>query len=258
MVTILAVAVGVTVLVDQGLRGGTGSDDQVVAASTTSSSTTSTSSTTTTAPAPGDVRVTGTVTAVHLEGAVLDPRDLPTPLTVTADRGFGNGGRLSGVTVDGTPVTIEWDAGRPFVLSSGGALVVDPVRIDLTAEGLRLNLADGVHGLQPGTYHLDTPVALGSSGVAEARESVVFAATDASTFEPRGDAALFLGRDQPRRVVGPGRVHLEGALQLQDGAGTRSIGSLDAGEGAYDLTLTPAADGGWTVTALLGGEVTAT
>jgi hypothetical protein len=183
---------------------------------------------------------------------------VPTPLTITADRGFGNGARLSGVTVEGTPVTIEWDAGRPFVLSSGGGLVLDPVRIDLTPEGLRLNLADAIHGLVPGTYHLDTPVALGSSGVAEARESAVFAATESSRLELRGDAALLLGPDQPRHLLGPGRVHLEGTLELTDAGGTRTVASLDAAEGPFDLTLTPTAGGGWAITAQLGGELSAT
>src|SRR4051794_13573280 len=91
-----------------------------------------------TVPAAGQIAVEGTITELHLEGAQLDPRTYPTPLTVTSDRGFGNGGEINGVTVDGSPASIVWDGGRPFVLASGGGLVLDPVNADLAAEGIRL------------------------------------------------------------------------------------------------------------------------
>ena len=258
MSTVLAAAVALTVLVSQGMERGSDGDDQVVGGAV--STTTAPPATTTSSrplPAAGSVAVTGPVTALHVEAGVLEPRAVPTPLTVSANAGFGNGGRLTGVLVDGTKATIEWDAGRPFVLSSGGALVLDPVRVDLTAEGLRLNLADAVHRLTPGTYRLDTPVAVGTSGVAAARESVVFDADAESTFEARGDAALFLG-EGPRRLLGPGTVQVEGTFEVTGPDGTRQASRLDMAEGAFDLTLSPAAGGGWTVAARLGGEVTAT
>ena len=258
MTTIVVAVAALTVLISNGLdRGGGAGGDQVIAVP--GSTTTSASSTSTTSGISPDAaaRVSGTVTAVHLEGAVVDPREVPTPLTVTADRGFGNGGRISGVTVEGTRATIEWDAGTPFVLSSGGALVLDPVRMDLTPEGLRLNLADAVHTFVPGTYHLDTPVAVGTTGVASARESVVFDASAESTFEPRGDAALFLTDAKARHLLGPGAVHLEGTLEVTDPSGEHAVTRLDAAEGAYDLVLTPAAGGGWSVEGLLAGDLTA-
>jgi hypothetical protein len=257
MATIVAATAALTVLVSNGLDRGSDADDQVVVAPGSTSSTTTTPSTVAGVSSASATRVRGTVTALHLEGAVPEPRQVPTPLTVTAERGFGNGGAIAGVTVDGSPAAIEWDAGRPFVLSSGGALVLDPVRIDLTPDGLRLNLADAVHTFSPGTYELDTPVAVGSSGVAGARESVAFDAVAESTFEPRGNAALFLSGTSPRRLLGPGVVHLEGTLEVTDPSGARTTSRLDATEGAYDLTLTQTADGGWTVEGLLGGDVTA-
>src|SRR3546814_4983759 len=63
---------------------------------------------------------------VLLTGAVLQPREVPTPLTVQSQRGFGNGGQITSVEVEGRASTISWDGGRPLVLSSGGPLVVDP------------------------------------------------------------------------------------------------------------------------------------
>jgi hypothetical protein len=258
MTTILAAAAALTVLISNGLDRGSSSEDQVVATSGTSSSTTSSTPTTVTGvSSAAATRVSGTVTTLRLEGAVLEPRQVATPLTVTAERGFGNGGRMAGVTVDGSHATIEWDAGRPFVLSSGGALVLDPVTVELVPEGLRLDLAGAVHTFTDGTYHLDTPVAVGSSGVAGARESVDFEATGGSTFEPRGNAALVLGSAKPQHLLGPGIVHLEGTLELTDASGSRAVTRLDAAEGSFDLILTPTASGGWTVEGLVAGDVTA-
>ena len=256
MATIVVAVAALTVLISNGLDRGASGSDQVIAAP--GSTTTSAGSASTTSEISPDAasQVSGTVTAAHLEGAVVDPREVPTPLTITAERGFGNGGRLAGVTVEGTAATIEWDAGTPFVLSSGGALVLDPVRIDLTGEGLRLNLADAVHTFVPGTYQLDTPVAVGTSGVAGARERVVFDASAQSTFEPRGDAALFLSSAKARRLLGPGVVHLEGTLEVTDPSGARTVTRLDAAEGAYDLIFTPTATGGWSVEGLLAGDIT--
>jgi hypothetical protein len=256
MTTILAATAGLTILISEGLGRGSDGGDQVITNPNATVSTSTTTSTATSAVPDSAATVTGTITALHLEGAVVDPREITTPLTVIADRGFGNGGRITGVLVDGTPATIEWDAGRPFVLSSGGAMVLDPVRMDLTPEGIRLNLADAVHLFTAGNYHLDTPVAVGTSGVAGARESVVFSATAESRFEARGDAALFLDAARPRHLLGPGVVHLEGTLEISDATGKRTVGRVDAAEGAFDVTLTPVAGGGWTVRALLGGELT--
>lgn len=261
MTSILAAAAALTVLASVGLErlGDDGDDggDQVVARPPDATATT-TSTVPTSAEVPaGAAQVTGTVTAMHLELAVPAPREIPAPFTVIADRGFGNGGSVNGVLVDGTPATIEWDAGRPFVISSGAALVLDPVRMDLTPEGVRLNLADGVHAFTPGLYDLDTPVAVGTSGVASARETVTFEASAESRFEPRGDAALFLDASAPRRLDGPGVVHLEGTLEVTDASGRRMATRLDATEGPFELTITPLAGGGWTIDGRIGGGITA-
>ena len=93
--------------------------------------------------------------------------------------------------------------------------------------------------------------------MAGARESVVFDAVEASTFEPRGDAALVLAPAEPRHLLGPGVVHLEGTIEVRDASGTRTVTRLDAAAGAFDLVLTPASGGGWTVEGRLGGDVAA-
>jgi len=261
MTTILATVVGLTVLVSQRVEGDGGAGGaQIVMGpdGTPDLGATSTTVAGTSVPPAGQLQVSGTVTAVHIEGAVVDPRELATPFTVVSERGFGNGGELNGVKVEGTPASVVWDGGRPFVLSSGGAMVLDPVTVDLVPEGLRLALGDAVQGFTPGTYQLDTPVAVGTSGVAGARDSVTFDADDSSSFSARGDAAVVLPPDAARHLLGPGVVHLEGTLELTDAAGSRSATTLDAAAGAFDLTLSPTPGGGWSITAILQGETTTT
>ena len=260
----LLAAGGVTYLASERLDLGGDGGDQVVSgpdgtvAPGTGDTTTTTGPTGSVVPAPGQTQVTGVVTVVGIDDAVLDPRNVPTPLTVVSDRGFGNGGELTGVTVDGQPASVVWDGGRPFVLVSGGGLELDPVRVDLTPEGLRLTLGGGAHAVQPGSYELDAPVAVGTAGVASARDGVAFTADGSSLFEAKGDAGLVLTGDAPRRFLGPGTVRLEGTLEITDADGTRTVSTIEATSAAFELTLTPVAGGGWSVTATLQGETVAT
>ncbi len=195
----------------------------------------------------GELRVEGSVTAVHLEGAVPDPQPIPTPLTIESERGFGNGAELTGVLVEGRESAIVWDGGRPFVLSSGPGLSLEPVTVELTEEGLRLALGNGEHELEPGTYRLDTPVAVGRSGVATPMDSVTFEATEDTRLEARGDAALLLGATEGQRFVGPGFVHLEGELLIDQAEGVQPATSLDLSSNPFDLELTAFDDGRWSV-----------
>lgn len=221
----LALTVAVTALAS-GRLDGASAGDQVVAPER---------------PTPGErsgqIEVTGTLTSLRLHGAALDPRSMPTPLTITSERGFGNGATLTRVGVDGTESSIVWDGGRPFVLAGDGGLIADPVVVDLVPEGLRFLLGGSTHRLVPGGYQLDTPVAIGTSGVATPRDSVAFTATDDTRLEGRGDAALVVGLSQPQRLRGPGRVEIEGALELTDATGVRSTSALVMDLAAFDLTV---------------------
>jgi hypothetical protein len=201
-------------------------------------------------PASGQVRISGTVTVLRLEGALLEPRLVPTPLTVVSDRGFGNGGEITGAQVARRDSEIVWDGGRPFVLSSGPGLVLDPVSVELVPEGLRLLLGGGVHGLEAGEYRLNTPVAVGSGGLATAHDALTFLAGPDTLFAASGDTALVLGPAGPHRFLGPGGIHLEGDLEVLDDRGRSAQSTFDIGEGAFDLVLTPGAAGGWTVTGI--------
>src|SRR5687768_9003310 len=103
MTAVLVIVAALTVVVATQLdRSGDGSD-QVIGPDGTPGpgETTTTEGDPTVVPAEGQVLVSGAVTAVELGDARLDPADVPTPLTVASDRGFGNGGEITGVTVDG-------------------------------------------------------------------------------------------------------------------------------------------------------------
>jgi len=245
----LAVVVGLTVLVhDQIDVGGDGGDQIVSGAGTLPEANGSTiPGEPVLVPGPGQVEVHGTVTAVLIVDAVLEPRDVPTPLTITSERGFGNGGEVTGVEIDGAPSTIVWDGGRPFTLSSGGALLLDPVDLALVPAGLQAVLGRSNHALSPGTYQLDTPVAVGQEGVATPRDTVTFDAVEGTLFEARGDASVIFGPDAPRRFVGPGKVLLAGTLEVTDADGTRTETTVATEVAAFDLTFTPDGAGGWTV-----------
>src|SRR3546814_12088322 len=76
-----------------------------------------------------------------------------------------------------------------------------------------LVLGGGAHALTPGPYQLDTPVAVGTEGIATPRDSVAFTAVEGTLLEARGDASIILG-DGAHRLVGPGRVLIGGALEV--------------------------------------------
>jgi hypothetical protein len=223
------------------------SDDSVTVSGPTSTTTADTSL------KPDQVRVSGTITGIHVDGAVVDP--LPLPLTITApQRGMGNGAEIAGVTVLGKPAQIAWDAGRPLVLTSGGPLLLDPVGVDLTPAGVVLNLGGAVHGFTPGTYRIDAPVAVGQSGLARPKDRVDFDASATSTMAVHGVGTITIGPPTAVVLRGPGHVTLAGALQVTTAAGTHSLAKLELMAGPFEITLTPGA-AGYTIAALLQGQV---
>jgi hypothetical protein len=225
------------------------SDDDSTTATTLPGDTT-----VTTSGAPGASTVTGQVTAVHLTGAVLDPRVLSTPFTMTATRGFGNGAQLPGVRVNGAISYINWDGGRPFVLSSGPGIQLDPATADLTPDGVRLLVGDTAEPFLPGTYRLDTPVAVGGASTTPVeKDAVTFTVQDGdgAQLQPTGDASILLGDGGAVHLKGPGRVHLVGSFTVTVDGKRHSAKTLDLDAGPYDLVFTPASGGRWSV----AGEV---
>jgi len=201
-------------------------------------------------PAEGQVIVTGKIDTAHLDGAGVHP--LPMPLTVTtATRGEG-GATITPVTVNGKTTSIEWNAGQPLPLEGdGGSLVLGPISVQVGNDILLV--LDGVHSLAPGTYTINTSVAVGSTP----KDSVTFTATDKTTIEFRGTATT----PPPTPGVGvgiggSGAATISGNLTIEhpDGSTTTASGiTLDSG--SYFLNLTPDPAGGFTVQATLQGPV---
>lgn len=243
--SVLLIVIGFTVVLYDRLDDGGRAGDQVV--SGTDSADPADGGTEDDSASSGLIEVAGRVTAVHFEDAVLDPRTVGTPLTITSERGLGNGGELTGVTVSGKPSSVVWDGGRPFVLSSGPGLVLEPATVDLIDGKLRYTIGGTSSTVVAGDYELDTPVAVGGTGIATPRDAVEFTAGRGSQFEAKGDAALVLPDDASHTFTGPGLVHLEGDLEISRTEGGQAASSLDLRSGPFELTLSPTADGGWTV-----------
>ena len=200
----------------------------------------------TAAPAEGQVIVTGTVTAAHLEGVAIT--SLATPITVTtATRGQG-GATLTPVLVNGKPTSIEWTAGQPLPLSGdGGSLTLSPVTVEVT-DGIALVL-DGVQVVAPGSYQIATPVAVGS----QPKDSVFFTATDKTTIQFRGTATTPLPTPD-LTADGSGPLSLQGTLTIAHPNRTTSQASaITLDSGTYTIKLTPADGGGFNVEATLQG-----
>ena len=246
MASTVLIVVGLTVVLHDHLdSGGTKRADTSTVGGTGATTPTTRRATEVT---PGAVTVAGTITSVHIEGAVLDPRTVPTPLTLTATPGFGNGAELTGVTVAGSPSVIVWNGGRPFLLASGPGVTLDPVVADLGADGLRLSLGNGAHKLVPGAFQLNTPVAVGGESTTPIeRNSVAFTAGPNALLEGQGDAALlFPHTGAPVHLTGPGLARLKGAITITQSGHHRSVKTVDLSAGPFDLDFTPIA-GGWAV-----------
>jgi hypothetical protein len=198
-------------------------------------------------PGKGQVFVTGSVTSANIQGAILAP--LATPFTVTPlSRGSG-GATFTPVVVNGNTTSIDWQTGQPLPLSGdGGSLQLSPVTCTV-ADGAIAVVLDGVHVVTPGTYTIDTSVAVGP----QPRDSVTFTAGDTTTVEFRGGATTPLPTAD-LKTRGTGTVTLEGALTVARSDKSRTpLPSITLDNGAFEITLTPTGNGDFTLTAILQG-----
>lgn len=235
---LLAVAVIGGLTLGIAVLAGVGDDDD------TARSTTSTAAVTGPALAAGQVAVTGTATNVSVIGAVVD--SVVVGQVTTPSAGLGAAATFQGVLVDGVRSTISWDAGRPLTFAPSTPLRLRPAPINLTAGPASMTVAfpDGaVHRLEPGEYELQTPVAVGSDGLATPMERVTFTATQDSTVSFTGGASATI-LPIAMSVRGPGQVGIEGTLLVRrpDDTVTQAT-QVGLPAGSFELTLTPAADG---------------
>jgi hypothetical protein len=189
-------------------------------------------------PNEKQVIVFGSITTLHVEGAIL--RSLEMPLTITTPgRGDGSGASIQGVTVNGESTQIEWDAGTPLTMDGeGGALVTGPVTLDADGVNTTVSLGIDPFGFVQATYAIHSSVAVGSGSLARAADSVTFSAGDGSSVVFRGDAATTF----PTRSLaskGSGRVVITGDLTLvKPDKSLTKVTSATLDDGQFDLSIT--------------------
>jgi hypothetical protein len=212
---------------------------------------------------PSESAVTGVATVIGIDGAVLAD-DLVAPEVVTPSAGLGAGARFEGVVVDEEAAAISWDAGRPLTMAAETPLRLGhtlPFTLLATPAGMTFGFVDGqAYPVVPGDYEIDAPVAVTTTGLGQARESVSFTAGDAATVAFTGGASTSVPPG-PLVITGPGHVTLQGTLEVRRADGTvQQVTSLDLAQGSFRLTITPTADGtGFQLTdVLLAGEITTT
>jgi hypothetical protein len=192
---------------------------------------------------PADqAEVRGTITSFVAGDAVGAPLSMPLDLETGP-------ATIEGALVDGQRSSIVWDGGRPFRLTGTGALDLGPTRVELR-DGLVSWHLDGLRILTAGDYHLDTPVAVGSGGLAHPADAVDFTATDETTIEaPDGTAAV---RGLPVHLEGPGTFEADGELTITTRDGTVEATHLEFGPGPFVVDVADDA----TFTAVFNGVLT--
>lgn len=193
-----------------------------------------------------------------IDGFVADDASgAPLAMPIDIERG---GATIEGAIVAGERSTIVWDGGRPLHLSGSGTIDVGPAHVELRPSGggsgehvgaIFWSL-DGLRILTPGEYRIDTPVAVGSGGLARPLDQVDFVADEETTIETRGDAIV--GRPLPIHLEGPGSFVADGRFRVRTRDGTTTATHLEFGPGSFLVDV--AKDG--TFTAVFNGPLTST
>jgi len=245
---LLAVADAITVIALPGHH-------RTAAAPVAAPPTTTTTAPATTTPAITGAVITGTVTAVHLVGAIGPALKMPITVTIP-NRGQG-ALNIDGVVIMGHPgATVAWDGGQPLPIAGSGALQLGPATMDAGPAGITWHLDGTPRYFIPGSYTADSPVAVGTGGLALALDQVAFIVPAGSQgqLESDGDAQVRLS-PQTVSVTGPGLVQLLGSMLVTTAAGTRMVANLHSGSGAFSLSFAPVT-GGYAVHGVIDGPLT--
>ncbi len=209
---------------------------------------------TTYVPGPGQLFVTGDVSHLVADDAVLK-EPFSSPFTLTAvERGSGNA-TIANALVGGRRSTISWATGTPLPITGSGGLEVGPVGVEVDARGaLSISLDGAARPFRPGNYRANAPVAVGSGGIAAPRDGVDFTADAQTTLTTSG---VVVRRDPTRvELEGPGKVSVSGRLQVQTPEGKRPAGTVTFGPGPFEITLQPRGNR-VTIESVLQGQFTA-
>lgn len=202
-------------------------------------------------PGRGQAFVSGEIERLSADTARSEP--LRSPFTLTAVEPGGGRVTIEKAMVSGRRVDISWDGGVPLPVSGEGALDLGAAHVDVDSEGIVWSLAGSPRTLVPGTYRLGAPVAVGGGGLATPREGVEFTADDQTVIATRGQVVVRLDAAKVD-LLGPGRLTLDGRLQVSFPDRRLSASSVTLGEGPFRVTVAPV-DGKMRVDAVLQGPV---
>jgi hypothetical protein len=112
----------------------------------------------------------------------------------------------------------------------------------IDGEGTMVSLGTRTHGFAPGDYRIDTPVAVGTSGLAQPLDAVDFTATAETTITFAGDAFTRVGPG-PLTLTGPGTVTADGSFGVTTSDGATLVDHIELGPGPFEVGLTLGAGG---------------
>lgn len=191
-------------------------------------------------PGPDQAFLAGTVEQLVGDPARSGP--LPTPVVlVSAERGQGRA-TIEEALVGGQRVTISWDGGVALPVSGGGGIELGSTRVEVRRDGITWTIDGAPRTFLPGTYRLGAPVALAAAGLATPREGVEFTADDRTVLNARGPVVV---RTEPQslELLGPGRLEVEGSLQVELPDSRRPATRLTFGSGPFRVNLEPTPSG---------------
>ena len=176
----------------------------------------------------GQAEVSGAATSFVADDA--NGPLLAVPLEIST-----GGATIEGAIVDGHRSTIVWDGGRPFRLRGSGGIDLGPTHVEMGVGAIFWPL-DGVRALEPGSYRIDTPVAVGSGGLAHPQDAVAFVSDGETTIETRGGATVLRGVDV-LHLQGPGSLRVDGTFTIRTRKGSVTRTHLEFGPGPFVFDL---------------------
>lgn len=181
--------------------------------------------------------VAGSVDRLALMPTLLDP--LPAPVTVEPRERERASARMSPVIIDGREQSVAWPGGTPITFRSSAnvaTLTLDPVPVEVSPEGVAVDLGGAVGRLTPGGWTVEGSVAVGEEGFGQPADAVTFEAVEATTVTFAGSALTELA-PEPRALEGPGEVVLAGDVEVTTATADRRVPFLSFGPGLYRFDI---------------------